>query len=217
MESAVALLLRTRYRNAGRHSPRAEDGTTHCRRPKHNDPTAFEQLPCQLRQTCIGAFRPFQAGRGRCAMKCLFMLIALTLICSGAARAQTGTNCSYGSYQLAGATQNTPPCSNPPPTITYSATYNESCTTSYGAQTPGQVYWTATSTVSGTVQNYCFGFSSTSCPPVMQFQETDGSNSTDYNCFYNRAYNYVVAGSSCSQSSMNQEFKQCQAQTCVTR
>lgn len=149
----------------------------------------------------------------------ILLLLAVIAALSATSRAQTGTNCSYGSYTLGGLNQNTPPCAQPPSTIVYTATYNEFCTTSQGANpTPGVLYYTGTSTVSATGQNSCAMLSRLACPPVMSFQETNGTTPSDYNRFYNRGYNYVItAVVGCTQESLNQDFKQCNGWPCVAK
>lgn len=160
-------------------------------------------------------------------MRRFLLVILAACFCPTIAHSQ---NCSTATMTLT-SLQTTigPPgqCTTPPPfftpiSITTTATYSDTCTTTANAaSSPDTQYFSSSSSVTGTGE--CQIFSTTDnlvCAPQMVNNVTLATSPTDFNRFYNQAYDESIAtsGSSliCVQGAFHQDFQQCAGQACAT-
>jgi hypothetical protein len=149
-----------------------------------------------------------------------FLVLVAAFLMVPTASAQLASNCSYPTFTHVGYDPAYTPCSSifgTTVSISWTQAYNLACVNSNNNTT----YWTyKTSNVTGYGQTECDALGSFSCLPVMNMYSTPAQNTSDYNRFYNQAYDTYYAGittlSGCAKNGQfRQDFHQCGAVECV--
>ena len=148
----------------------------------------------------------------------LFPVLACSQNCSTATMTLTSEPMSIGAPGT---------CTFGPPffvtiPITVTANYNDSCsTTANAASNPSTQYFTISSSVTGNGQCENFATRNVSCPPRMVNNVMLASGPTDFNRFFNQAFDQSIGFDSsgnaiCAQGAFRQDFEQCAGQACKT-
>src|SRR5258708_5695207 len=129
--------------------------------------------------------------------------------------------CSYPEDGYVGYAPAVTPCSSILPKTTaiqWTNAYDLDCVDTNTMS----VYWTyKTSNVTGYGQNYCDALGSIPCKPIMALVVTTATSPSDYNRFYNQAYDTMYVGvqslTGCAKTTngFRQDFRQCQGVACA--
>lgn len=138
-----------------------------------------------------------------------FIFLGLTSLL----QAQT---CSLGSYQLTDSHTDITKSDPGPPIPTVTLTYQFTCYHTSATGTVGDSYYTIQSINSNTGSCgdlSCSPGNTQTCMPFAEAQVTQATSTSDYNRFYNRMWQGLMAGN-CIKGNFSQDFKQCAGLGC---